>query len=254
MKRDAVIAGLSVRRGLQLDRDTWTAAAMLAGLRVAANDAIRVADRDRGEHKNQLADLWGVIGELIALRVVEQVWDGPVEHHPIDFERSVDEVDVTVRAADRPLLLEAKAHLIELGNKRWFLINKRAHRRSLRRGATAYMPILTAVGARRAVAGPLIATSTVDGWGPPDIPLKDPAVGVLLEPFLASHFGVEQMNAPDVPAPAELIGPDELEAYAIRAGADLQRWRAELPVLERLHAREVVAAVLEAHERIGRGR
>jgi hypothetical protein len=253
MKRDAVIAGLSARRGLRLNRDTWAAAAMLAGLRVAANDAIRAGDRDRGERKNQLADLWGVIGELIALRVVEQVWDGPVEHHPIDFEQSVDEVDITVRTADRPLLLEAKAHLLEPG-KRWLLINERAHGRSLRRGATAYMPILTAVGARRAVAGPLIATSTVDGWGPPDIPLEDPAVGVLLEPFLASHFGVEQMNAPGVPAPAELIGPDELEAYATRAGADPQRWRAELPVLERLHAREVVAAVLAAHERIGRGR
>jgi hypothetical protein len=253
MKRDAVIAGLSARRGLRLNRDMWAAAAMLAGLRVAANNAIRQSDRDRGERKNQLADLWGVIGELIALRVVDQVWDGPVEHHPIDFEQSVDEVDVTLRSADRPLLLEAKAHLIEPG-KRWFLINERAHERSRRRGAAGYVPILTALGATRAIAGPLLTMDTVDCWGHPDVSLIDPAIGVPLHGLFSSHFGLDGKDAEDMPRAAELIGPDELEAYATRAGADLQRWRAELPALGRLHAREVVASVLEAHERIDRGR
>jgi hypothetical protein len=253
MKREAVIAGLSARRGLQLDRDTWAAAAMLAGLRVAANDAIRAGDRDRGERKNQLADLWGVIGELIALRVVEQVWDGPVEHHPIDFEQSVDEVDITVRTAVRPLLLEAKAHLIEPG-KKWFLINERAHERSRRRGSAGYVPILTALGATRAIAGPLLAMDTVDRWGRPGVRLIDPAIGVPLHGLRSSQFGLDGQDAPGTPRAAELIGRGELEGYATRAGDELQRWRVELPALEHLHAREVVAAVLAAHGRIGRGR
>src|SRR4051812_36302139 len=51
----------------------WTASAVLAGLRVASNDDLRAADRNRGFEKNRLNDIQGCFGELVALRVAEHL-------------------------------------------------------------------------------------------------------------------------------------------------------------------------------------
>jgi hypothetical protein len=252
MDRRSVLDGLELRRGLRLSRRTWGAAAVLAGLRVAANDEIRAPDRDRGERKNQLADIWGVIGELTALRAVDLAWTGPVEHHPISFVRSVDEVDITVCTPDAPLLIEAKAHLLESG-KSWFMINERAHLRSRRRGATGYVPVITAMGAGRAVVGPLITMSAVDQWGRPDKLLKDPALGVPLEQLLRDHFGLDPGNAAQLPRASEVASTSELAAWASSAGAQLSRWREELPELGRLHALELIDAIVDVSRRINAG-
>jgi hypothetical protein len=249
MERAEILQGLASRRSLRLDRSIWVVAAILAGLRVAANNQIRAADRDRGTPKNQLADIWGMIGELVALRAIDEIWDGPIIHHPINFEQSVNEVDITVLAADAPVLLEAKAHLLE-GGKRWFLINERAHHRSVSRGAIGYVPVLTALGAQRAIVGPLITVSEVSRWGPPDMPLDDPAIGVPLEGLLPSHFGVDLKHTVDIPRAGEIVSPHELKQWAAGASRTLSLWRPELPSLEGLHARELVDAIQAALGRI----
>jgi hypothetical protein len=138
MDRATLLQALDRPRAVALGTETWEAASVLAGLRQAVNDPIRASDRDRGMTKNWLADIWGVAGELVALRVVNEITSDAIVHHPIDFERSVDEVDLVVAATDGPLRLEAKAHLLERG-KAWFMVNERARDRSARRGACGYL-------------------------------------------------------------------------------------------------------------------
>ncbi len=163
MKRETVVRELFRPRSLTLSAETWQAAAVLAGLRVAVNDKKRREDRDRGQHKNWLADIWGTIGELVALRRLNLIEGLPVRHHPIDFAGFVDDVDLFASASDGPVRLEAKAHLLEAG-KEWFMVNKRARERSTVRRAVGYLPVLSALGARKAIVGRPIRRSEVQVW------------------------------------------------------------------------------------------
>jgi hypothetical protein len=253
VERAQLLGELRARRTLVLDKDTWHATAILAGLRVAANDRLRARDRDRGEAKNWLADLWGVLGELVALRILDEIWGGPVNHHPIDFSRPVDEVDLVAMLSDAPLRLEAKAHMLEPG-KAWFLINSRAHQRSRRRGAVGYIPVLSALGAQRAIVGPLLAIEEVDRWGAPDKRLADPAVGVLLSKLCREQLSVNVRQAGEIVRAGDLATRDELHARAGEAGRAIEHWRAKIPPLEALHAREVVQVVISTSQRIHGGR
>jgi hypothetical protein len=96
--RAHIVEHLARRRSFRLTEDVWRAAAILAGLRSAVNDRHRDEIRDRGASKNWLADLWGVIGEIVALRHLQEVCDAPILHCPIDFARSVQDVDLRVLA------------------------------------------------------------------------------------------------------------------------------------------------------------
>jgi hypothetical protein len=243
MDRSCLLTELDRPRQLSLSTETWRAAAVLAGLRVAVNDRIRVEDRDRGEHKNWLADIWGTIGELVALRALESVADLCVKHHPIDFQGSVDEVDLVASATDGPLRLEAKTHLLEPG-KSWFMVNKRARDRSQRRGAVGHLPVIGVLGGRHARVGRLIPSEQLQAWGAPDKPLKDPAVGVRLCDLARECFGTKlcQLEAA-VQEGGLSISREQLTLVAAGAGRDLARWQALLPPLEDLSAREVVEAI-----------
>src|SRR4051812_17756218 len=64
--------------GIGLTGDFWRAAAAIAGWRLAVNDPIRSSDRDRGREKNRLNEIQGVVGELIGIRVIEQLHPPPV--------------------------------------------------------------------------------------------------------------------------------------------------------------------------------
>jgi hypothetical protein len=228
----------------QLNVETWRAAAVLAGLRVATNDPIRRQDRDRGEDKNWLADIWGTLGELVAVRVLRHYTKtSEVEHHPIDFDKPVDDVDVKVEMSDGPLLLETKTHMIEHG-KNWFMVNERAHARSQARGATGYMPIITALGAHHSLVGSLIPMDEMQDWGHPTVRLKDPAIGVRIGDIAESHFG---RSLPEIVTSIEptppLVSRSELDRVAARAGQDIESWRGRLPSLEKMPTRYIVATI-----------
>jgi hypothetical protein len=242
MDRDALLVALRRPRSFALSIETWRAAAVLGGLRVAVNDPIRSGDRDRGQQKNWLADIWGTIGELVALRRLNLIEGLPVKHHPIAFHGPVNDVDLVASTSDGPLRLEAKAHLVEPG-KEWFMVNKRAHARSTRRGAVAYIPVLGVLGSSKALAGHPILRSDMDSWGPPDKPLKDPAIGITLDTLASRYFAQSLPQAAAVVNAETLISRSELEKTAKHAGEDLNRWRQSLPPLEDLPAAQVVTTI-----------
>ena len=234
---------------IELSADLWRASAILAGLRVAANDPFRATDRNRGAEKNYLADIWGVIGELVALRRLQELTNVGVMHCPIAFERAVDDVDLRVRCEDAEVLLEAKAHFVQSG-KSWFMVNARAHERSLRRGAAGYIPVLTAIGARRALVGSMLTTAELDRWGPPNRRLRDPAIGVPLASFSSDQFGRTLHEAEQLIDARALAAEDQLSETASRAGLRLPSWRTRLPALDGLRAKEVVEAVVRTERDI----
>ena len=108
-------------------------------------------------------------------------------HHPISFDRSVDDVDLAVAVADGVLRIEAKAHLLE-PHKTWFMVNQRARDRSARRGAVGYLPVISALGAGRAIVGRLITIDELHAWPAPNKALKDPAVGIELKQLCAEYL------------------------------------------------------------------
>lgn len=230
-------------RSIQLTEEVWRAAAILAGLRRAVNDRHRDEIRDRGEAKNGLADLWGVIGELVALRRLQEITDAPIAHQPIDFARSVQDVDLHVELADGPLLLEAKAHLLQHG-KRYFLINEEAHRRSSARGATAYVPVLTALGAERALVGRTLDVGEVDGWARPPLALRDPARGVLLSIIAERCFDLPLDALESKIGAGRVIAEAALQREADAVGHELDAWQRSLPAVHDLTARELVDEVV----------
>ena len=240
---DALLRALGAPARIELSADVWTASAILAGLRVTANDPIRASDRNRGAAKNWLADIWGVVGELVALRRLHELTDAAVAHCPIAFGRAVDDVDLRVDCEDGPLLLETKTHFVQAG-KSWFMVNARAHERSLRRGAVGYIPVLTALGGRRALVGSLLRTSQLNDWGVPDKRLRDPAIGVPLTELCRDQLGRSLESAGRLIESGTLAGDDELSESAALAGRQMEHWRAKLPPLGSLPAREVVDAVL----------
>jgi hypothetical protein len=159
VNRESLLHELDRPRSVALSVPTWRVAAVLAGLRVAVNDPVRQEDRDRGQHKNWLADIWGTIGELVALRGLNAITELPVRHHPIEFDGSVDEVDLSLSTPDGELLLETKAHLLE-PRKSWFMVNERARDRSVLRGAVGHLPVLSTLGGSRALIGRMIPSSS----------------------------------------------------------------------------------------------
>ncbi|MEV4421948.1 hypothetical protein AB0L40_18480 [Patulibacter sp. NPDC049589] len=193
----------------------------------------------------------GTLGEIIALRLINEICDAPVTHHPIDFERSVDDVDLVVDLEGGPLRLEAKAHVLAPG-KRWFMVNRRAHERSLARNAEGYVPLITALGAPRAQVGSLLTTDELSGWGAPTVSLGDPAIGVRLQALATSHFGRPLRALENTVPSGVVIDEGELAATAARAGADFDAWRRELPDLARLPAKALRDAVTQARARIER--
>jgi hypothetical protein len=176
------------------------------------------------------------------VRTVESIADLAIRHHPIDFQGSVDEVDLTVFTSDGPLRLEAKAHLLEKG-KSWFMVNQRARARSRERGAVGHVPVISVLGGDRALTGRLISIEQLQGWGVPDKPLKDPAVGITLADLAQSYFDTQISEVEKAVRGELLISREELTRLAANAGEELPRWRALLPSLEDLSAGEIIETI-----------
>jgi len=82
---------------IPLTRADWIAATVIAALRRSLNDAIRASHRDRGRQKNLLADLDGAIGELVALKRIEQAYPGcRVTYTAVSWDGPVNDVDAAV--------------------------------------------------------------------------------------------------------------------------------------------------------------
>lgn len=242
---DSLLSALGSPRRLRLTAATWEAAAVIAGLRVAVNDRFRASDRDRGEPKNLLADITGSIGELVALRRLNEETSGQVEHHPIDFGSSVDAADLVVAASDGSVLLETKTHLDAPG-KHWLMVNERARDRSERRGAVGYVPVLSALGGDLAWVGKLVTIAELHGWGPPDKPLRDSAVGLTLTEVAPTYFASTWPVLREELRPGSAVGEDRLKEIFAEARGSLEAWEARLPPLGSLTATQVVEAI-QAH-------
>ena len=226
---------------------SWRAAARLAGLRKAVNDRQRSAHRSRGDAKNLLNDLQGAIGELVALIAVAAAGVTAVRHNPISFAAHIDDVDIAFEWAgsEGEVGLEAKCLLVEPG-KRLFLVNQRAHERSLVRGAAGFLPILTAEGAPQALVGCFVPATALHGWREYNFQYGDPAIGI---PFSVACRKLFQRPEQEVREGFTRIAgrhgtlTGTLGEEADFAAEHLERFERELPPLENATAAQLVHAL-----------
>jgi len=167
----------------------WACAIAIAVLRVEVNDPIRAEHRDRGDEKNLLNDLQGAIGEIVAAIRAERTYGvGAVTHDLVDFDGPVDDVDIKITSSSGEIRLETKCLLWE-ANKKKFLINDKAHERSVQRKARGYIPVLASVGGNIAIVGPVIGIEEVANWDRIAYQYGDPAKGIDLESFCEKYLG-----------------------------------------------------------------
>jgi len=235
---------------ISLTRDHWRAAALLAGLRKGVNDNQRSAHRSRGEFKNILNDLQGVLGELVALMTLEESGANikSIQHNPIDFETHIDDVDLVVDGHDREYKIESKCLLVER-NKSLFLVNQTAHNRSLNRNAEGYIPVLSVEGGREALVGSFTTTGEVSDWNEMDFGYGDPALGVDLSDYCPEKWGATENQIRQRLEPQRgHYGTVETDYSGIarRAASRIQHYERELPVLGELSANQMITALLQA--------
>lgn len=241
----SVLGQLAAPRTIRLSGNHWRAAARLAGLRKGVNDGQRSEHRSRGEGKNLLNDLQGAIGEIVALMAVEACGARGVQHHPISFEAHVDDVDLRLADAGGVVGLEAKCLLVENGKRR-FLVNKKAHERSVARGAVGFIPVLTAEGAPQALVGRVVPVHELERWAVVDFGYGDPAYSLPLREACRSLFGHPE---PEVRRGfKEIAGRYGSLATGLgeeaRGGArDVRHYERSLPPLGNVTAAELVEAL-----------
>lgn len=162
---------------LEVTREDWIAAAVIGGLRTGSNDGHRVAEQDRGRDGNPLVDLQGVLGELLVMRLLGELFptaslDAELLTWGAGGSPNLQlHADATLGEGEESLSLEAKCHLHSdgdpvtgKGRKRLFLINEIAHTRSVARGAAGFLPILTLLASSLAVVGRLVLVEEVADW------------------------------------------------------------------------------------------
>ena len=180
----------------RLSPQTWLAATTVAILRKKVNDGRRADIRDRGEDKNLLNDLNGAAGELVFLRLLEREGATNIEHDLLNFGGPVNDVDFKAIIMGRRELFEVKCLLMSFfgaaPQKEWFLINEKAHQRSMKRGAPFYVPVLSKKYGGWAYVGKPISQAeleseawTVRNFGEHE----DPAIAQPLSVFMRPHFG-----------------------------------------------------------------
>lgn len=203
-----------------VERELWLAAALVAGARKSVNDPIRAHDRDRGLDKNLLNDVQGVIGEIVGGEYIRTTLGVAVADDLLDLTGPTDRVDLVFDDGAGELRLESKCHLLA-PNKRYLLINQRAHERSMQRGAHGYLPVVSALGQGGAMIGSVIGVAAARGWGQP-LTLPDPAIGTHLRDFCLAHLGMRLNEVESlIEAWPHVAAPDELIEVASRAPADL---------------------------------
>ena len=212
------LASLNRLSRTPLTRDFWIAACSIAWLRRAVNDRFRQLARDRGDDKNLLNDVQGVVGELASIAKAQSADDvSEVVHDLVSLEGPVDDVDLKAKTSGGELRLESKC-LIWQPRKKLFVINDIAHKRSHRRGATGYLPVLTSEGSSIAIVGPVFPLDELNNWYRYPFQYGDPALGLPLVEFcdryLATPWRVirEQLESseravPDIATLAALVAP-----------------------------------------------
>lgn len=187
-RQDDPFCELNTTVRVRLPESFWMAAATVAGLRKASNDPIRGVTRTRGQSKNLLNDLQGVVGELVVLSRLQGL-GFECSNDLLDVSGPVDDVDIRAKVGDRVLAVEAKCLLLE-PNKRLFLVNQIAHQRSVARGADGYVAVLTVVGADHAHVGKFMPCDETGRWKTYDFKYGDPALGLGLDEFCPEHLGI----------------------------------------------------------------
>lgn len=236
-------------KSISLTRDHWRAAALLAGLRKGVNDNQRSAHRSRGEVKNLLNDLQGVLGELVALIALEESGDNikSIHHNPIDFDTHIDDVDLVANSQENEYRIESKCLLVE-SNKSLFLVNQTAHNRSIDRNAQGYIPVLSVEGGREALVGSFTTTGEVSDWDEMDFGYGDPALGVNLSDYCPEKWGVTENQIRQRLEPQRgHYGTVEAEYSGIArcAAGRIQHYSRELPSLGGLSSKQMITALLE---------
>lgn len=236
---------------VEISRDEWLATGVIAGLRVASNRS-RLPHRSRGAQKNLLNDIQGVVGELLAIRILEsQHGAGQVEHAILHWSGGTGEVqekvDIVVRDEGECVRLEGKCHLDE-DNKRMFLVNRTAHQRSAARGAAGYLPIIGVLGHATARVGRLVEHAELDGWEPHNYGYDDVALRRPLRKVAPEVFAVDWEELRDsLQRSPEVAGGETIKGLArgaMRRFDELRRSAFELAGLA--HAELIERALAES--------
>lgn len=214
-------AQLATPQALSMTREHWIAAAVLGGLRKATKDPSRRPDHDRGRKRNILNDIDGAIGELVVLRHLEGL-GGRVRHILFSPDGSVDRPDFALEFEGCVWRLEAKAHCIGQGRRR-FLINDEAHERAKGRGTHFYVPVITAYGSAMAYVGRAIDVAHVDSWNKGKLrPDGDPARMLDIKDTIQQYFGAVDLD--ELGRDAKVVSKEELQAVASEAGRRLDEF------------------------------
>ena len=242
---------LLVPSTFDLPKNYWIAAAYVASARTSINDSIRAPDRDRGRNKNLLADIAGVIGELVAAAAAEEI-PGVLEvkTNLLDVDGPIDDVDLTL--TDSPtadcVRLEAKCHLLS-DRKRLFLINERAHQKASERGAHGYLPTFSGELKALCFLGKVIPISTVDQWGK-STAFRDTARQLCLETFASQWLEVSLPDARERVTGSESVATStQLDEARNRATTDVRENSLAGYELKQMATREAVDQIAWYAER-----
>lgn len=250
---------LALPRPIQLSPHIWVAAAVLGLLRTVVNDRHRRVTRDRGARKNILNDLQGSLGELLGLGLLHRANLTAGAQGLLDLEGSVDRPDL-VTETDPRTLLDVKCHFDEQ-RKRLFLVNEKARVRSIARGVTAFLPIVTSDLRRDAYAGALIPVEQVGSWEVEEGEYRDPArrlpLETLDEQFLGAHRIDWRTKQPDRQWGPILLSADNVERLQGIVGpavlSELRRTRFSLDGLTYSEVLQALLDLLPQHVRIELG-
>jgi hypothetical protein len=123
------------------------------------------------------------------------------------------------------------------------MVNERARDRSARRGALGYLPVMSALGVQRAVAGRLITIDVLRAWRAPNVELRDAAVGIALTELARAYFDAQLPAIAETMTPGAGRSTTRLREIAAHAARNVDAWQRRLPALESMTAAEVVATI-----------
>jgi len=183
------------RRRLPLSRNLWAMAALLGEARRLSNEYRRAAHRDRGDRRNQHADLLGALVELLLF--VEVIRLNPNEsaigymrEHLFNPEGGAKEIQPDLRfddpATDRSICVDAKSFDCA-PYKRYFAINREKHAK-LKGACDYYYCVLVPAYGQSAVVSALVPYTDVDAWAVDSLgSYEDPSRNLPIRTFLTRY-------------------------------------------------------------------
>jgi hypothetical protein len=188
---------------------------------------MRLAHRSRGKEKNILNDIQGCAGEIISLLALhDNPLAGDVRYLALSFnDPGNGDPDIVTTLDGHPFRAETKCLLMD-PKKKYFLVNRQAHQKSIDRGADYYLPVLTSIGCGVAMVGRPIPIAEVGRWKAMEFEYGDTALGIPLEKFCPGYFGMSPRELCSRWDDAGFIeSMDSLRAKADAAVAALPRLR-----------------------------